>query len=524
MENTLLNIVCDLLRQHSITDFVLCPGTRNAPLTEALAAIEGNKFYVVLDERSAGFVAIGLAQSLKRAVAVCCTSGSAVVNLYPAVVEAHYQEVPIVLLTADRPKAWIDQQDGQTIVQENIFSPHIRYQANCYEPTTETDIWHNNRMVNEALLSLQQFPLGAVHINIPIGNPYKSIDVSKLSVQRKIDIIEAIPRYDLSFMKKAWSETSRRVVVVGQHAPSDELQELVGRLSARNDVVVLAEHIANVGENAIHSFDKMIEQYSDKTSLAPDLLIYLGGHITSKHLKILLRKNKPQTNIYVGSKLRDTFGNLTHFVKSDTVSFLQTFLQDIAEEKEGEYVELWRQLARQHKPPIDNATLEFIDVFVKNMLPDSVLQLANSQTIRNIEHFVLPNNTKVFCNKGTNGIEGSLSTAIGYAFGTDKQVYLIIGDLSFLYDINALSIKYLPKNLTILLINNRGGEIFRNIDGVKDFSQIDEIISYRHQMSVAGWCHDAGIDYQPISNKQQLEQLLQTPNEKAMCIEVVINS
>ncbi len=522
MADNLLYIVCDLLRQHDIRDFVLCPGTRNAPLTEALSTIEGNRFKVVLDERSAGFVAIGMAQALGRPVAVCCTSGSAVANLYPAVVEAYYQQVPIVLLTADRPNVWIDQLDGQTIRQENIFSPHIRFQANCKEVSVADDFLYNNRIINQALLRLTKFPFGAVHINIPIDNPYQSIDRNLILTQRKISIFDIEKKMNLADLIPLWKKSNKRMIVLGQHSPNSEWQRLLGKLSERQDVVLLGEHISNSGGRAIHIFDQIIQQEEEVEAITPNLVIYLGGHITSKHLKQLLRQAAIDTNIYVGGEECDLFGSMTHFIESDSMSFLSAFLEQIEPCESSSFVDYWKSLSIDYKPLVEGTTLYAINNFISSMKPDSILHLANSQTIRNVEQFDLPDGIQVFCNKGTNGIEGSLSTAVGTALATDRQVYLIIGDLSFMYDMNALTIKDFPNNLSILVINNSGGDIFRNIVGVKDFSQIDTVISYRHVMQFRGYCDDVNIQHYSISNADDIANCLVKTNNKSICIEFIV--
>ena len=278
-----VNILTALLVGHGIKHAVVCPGSRNSPIVHNLNACPDIMCYPVTDERSAAFYALGMAQALKQPVVVCVTSGSALLNVAPAVAEAYYQHIPLVVVSADRPSSWIDQLDGQTIPQPDALGRFVRKAVTLPEPHDDETRWYCNRLVNEALI-VRHAP---VHINVPISEPLFDYTVAELPAQRKIECLPAnISASTLSHVARMFMTAKRPLLISGQ--PMNPL---------------LDEAVCLVGDD---------ERY------VPDFVLYIGGSIVSKRLKRFLRKAKETWIINETGEVTDTFMNLTHIVQGDS--------------------------------------------------------------------------------------------------------------------------------------------------------------------------------------------------------------
>lgn len=451
-----------LMLAHGVTRAVLCPGSRNAPIVATLAEQPGVECRSVPDERSAGFVALGWAQQAMVPVALVVTSGSAVLNLHPAVAEAYYRRTPLLIVSADRPAAWVGQNDGQTVPQPGVFNTMVRFSAQV----PEDDVWHANRLINEALLELRHRGGGPVHLNVPLTEPFFGMSDASLPPVRVIERTEAARMgadEEEALLEEA-AALPRRLILLGQqHAPSP----ILAKLAAEKQFTVVGEHIANAPFADCCQPDTLIGP-SPAADWSPDLLITCGGDIISKRIKRLLRTNPPKAHWHITAdgEVVDTFCALTRVLEGEPEEFWD-LLDAFAEEGDAAYRTRW-QAAPATLPEHEFSGMKFVGDLMNNLPANSVLHLGNSSAVRYAQLFPLPAGVyKVLCNRGVNGIEGSVSTAAGYALSDPERLhFLIIGDLSIFYDLNALITAQQCDNLRILLLNNQEGGIFSTLPGM----------------------------------------------------------
>lgn len=504
-----------LLRAHEIRNVVLCPGSRNTPIIHTLANHPYFTCYSVTDERSAGFFALGLALSGGRPAAVCCTSGTALLNLHPAVAEAFYQQVPLVVISADRPASWIGQMDGQTLPQPNVFGPLVKSSVNLPEIHTSEEEWYCNRLVNEALLELNHHGKGPVHINVPISEPLFQFTAEDLPDVRVITRYQGLNVYDRQYddLITRLNGYTKRMMVVGQMNLIYLFERKICKLLYKH-FAWLTEHTGNqtVPGIPVKNFDAIIYVLpeEEQAKLVPDLLITYGGHVVSKRLKQLLRKHPPKEHWHVSAdgQVVDTFCSLTTVIEMDPFEFLEKIAY-LLENKPCEYPKRWEQLSKQMaEPDFAFSEMAAIGKVLKALPTDAVLHLANSSTVRYAQLFQIPDSVEVCCNRGTSGIEGSLSTALGYAWASDKLNFVLIGDLSFFYDMNALWCNHLRGNLRIMLLNNGGGEIFQSLPGLKMEARTHRFVTALHQTKAEGWAQERGFDYMAVHTMEELDAAL----------------
>jgi 2-succinyl-5-enolpyruvyl-6-hydroxy-3-cyclohexene-1-carboxylate synthase len=514
--------LASLMLQYGIRHVVLSPGSRNAPLIHTFTQHPGFTCYTVVDERSAAFFALGLSQKLQQPVAACCTSGTALLNYGPAIAEAFYQEIPLLVISADRPEAWIGQADGQTIPQNGAFATITKKSVQLPEPANDTDEWYCNRLINEALIQLTANGNGPVHINVPLSEPLYQFTTPALPEARKIIFHTGKPSFDIEQCKSVWNASSKRMIVVGQLPPENGMDSVLASLLEKSDAVVLAEQIANVHlPQQIANFDLVLASLSEEelNNYAPDLLITLGGHLTSKRLKQLLRKHKPQHHwdIRPDGKVKDTFQTLTDLIPADVGDFLQQLTESIDQlkDKAKQFSNLWQEKLIAVSQEVDRflkeapfCDLTVVNSFIQNLPPQSTLHLSSSAPIRYAQMCNLNSAISVCSNRGTNGIDGSMSTAVGYAAVNKGMTFILIGDLSFFYDINALWNKQISKNLRILLINNGGGNMFHLINGPQQSEAMEDYIACHHNESAKDRVLAFGLHYLSATNFDELDRCL----------------
>ena len=532
-KKSILQLVA-LLKAHGVRKMVLCPGSRNAAIVHTLANVEDFTCYSITDERSAGFFAIGLSLQEGGPTAVCCTSGSALLNLHPAVAEAFYQQIPLIVISADRPAAWIGQMDGQTLPQPNVFGSLVKMSVNLPEVQTEEDEWHCNRLINEAILETIHHGKGPVHINVPISEPIYRFTAKELPDVRVITRYQGLNVYDRDYKEliDKLNGFNKRMVVAGQMSLIYQFDKKFIKPLSKN-FVWLTEHLSNqiVPTEPIKNFDVAISAMDEdrQKQMVPDLLITYGGHIVSKQLKKYLRNNPPKEHWHISQdgKIVDLFGCLTTVIEMNPFEFLEkiAFLLD---NKPTNYPLMWENWCKIiPEPSLPYSQISVTGDLIKALPTPCALHLANSSTVRYAQLFPLSTNVEVCCNRGVNGIEGSLSAAIGYATASDKLNFVIIGDLSFFYDMNALWCTHFNNNLRILLLNNEGGEIFHTLPGMdKSGGTSRKFITAEHQTSAKGWAEERGFFYQQVTNAEEWEDALATfaspeENQKPMLLEVM---
>lgn len=496
-----------------VTTIVISPGSRNAPLIIGFVNNPAFTCYSIADERSAAFFALGIAQQTQQPVAVICTSGSALLNYYPAVAEAFYSQIPLVVISADRPSDKIDIGDGQTIRQENVFQNHSIYNANLVDGASSK----NDQNIIEALRICVQ-EKGPVHINAPFEEPlYETVNQLSISENSFASANEKplVPIQISAEMVQIWNSSQKKLVLVGVNFPHEIDENVADFLAKDPSVVVLTETTSNWHHPSfINTIDTLITPFSaeDFDAFQPEILITFGGMVVSKRIKALLRKYKPKHHWHIDPlRAYDTFGALSQHFKATPNAFFKALIP-VSNPISSDYFVTFDQInsLRKVKRSAYLNTIPFTDfkVFdaVLSQLPkNSQLQLSNSSAIRYAQLIDIDPSIEVFCNRGTSGIDGSTSTAIGAAVANTKQTTLITGDISFLYDSNALWNNYIPKNFKIIVINNGGGGIFRILPGHEETEVFNTFFETSHCLTAEYLAKMYGFNYQIASNETALQ-------------------
>ncbi|MEP6802972.1 MAG: 2-succinyl-5-enolpyruvyl-6-hydroxy-3-cyclohexene-1-carboxylic-acid synthase [Flavobacterium sp.] len=506
--------IIEICSAKGITNIIISPGSRNAPLTIGFAQNPNFKCYSIADERCAAFFALGIAQQTKLPTAIVCTSGSALLNYYPAVAEAFYSQIPLIVISADRPQSKIDIGDGQTIRQENVFQNHSVFNANLNEDASVENDLKINKAIETAILQK-----GPVHINAPFEEPlYETVDT--LSVESKIthseEIIGTKIIENIEDVLSIWNSAKRKLVLVGVNEANSIDQEIVDNFANDPSIVVLTETTSNLHHPSfINSLDTLITPFDDTDFKAfqPEILITFGGMIVSKRIKAFLRKYKPKHHWHIDTlRAYDTFGALTkHFVMKPNDFFKALLPQSVPVESDyfSKIDTIYSLRKVRRKEYLDKISFSDFKVFEKVLetLPvDSQLQISNSSAIRYAQLIHLDPSIEVFCNRGTSGIDGSTSTAIGAAVGSGKQTVFITGDIGFLYDSNALWNAYIPKNFKIILINNGGGGIFRILPGHEEKPVFNTYFETSHQLTAEHLAKMYKMNYYTATDVTSLEK------------------
>lgn len=528
----IINLV-NILAKKGINHAIISPGSRNAPLTIALVRHPEITTKSISDERSAAFIAMGMALNLKAPVTICCTSGSAAYNYAPAVAEAFFQEIPLIILTADRPKEWIHQHDGQTIYQTGIFGKHVKQ---SFEVSSDYDhpdsVWHIERIINEAVNLSKSCPQGPVHINIPLREPFYPSENEEITFSSNPRLIE-VEETETTLSQSSWHNILKRIqgydrilIAGGQGEKNDELSKILQKLQDEFHVVCMGDTISNLGFEAISKHDIFLNQKDE--NLRPELLITLGKSLISKGLKTYLRKNKAieHWQLQSGEHLVDTFQSLTKIIPMNPVDFFKKVYEDLdfdsfktgEEERDETYKNEWTIQERKATIYLERFfekvfhTESFNEFFVIKKIMDTLpencqLHLANSMSVRYANYIGVDyqKNIEVFANRGTSGIDGCVSTAVGQALTTDKLVFLLVGDVAFFYDRNGLWNRYLPDNLRIILLNNHGGGIFRIIDGPSKQAELGDYFETVQQMNAKNTADDADLEYFFVNTNEDLK-------------------
>ena len=535
----LAQLVISACHQFDIDTVVISPGSRNAPLTIGFSNHHKIETLSVVDERCAAFFALGIAQQTQKPVAILCTSGSALLNYYPAIAEAFYSKIPLVVISADRPKHLIDIGDGQTIRQENVFENHILFSANLVE---ESEFKTKNlELVTEAL-HVSSSQKGPVHINVPFDEPlYETVDNLDFDITNKVkeSVDEIISSFSLikdetDYKKLAsiWNSSVKKMILVGVNYPDKDLLQLINVFADDDSVLIFTETTSNLHhKKVVNSIDQLIFSLDDKQfkDLKPDVLITFGGMIISKKIKQFLRKYQPKHHWNIDEqKATNTFFCLSEFIQLKPVNFFSEFSKSIVK-KDSNYQQKWLQLRdekrekhQQYLSKVGHSDFKTFEQVLESIPNNSQLQISNSAVIRYAQLFTINATKTVFCNRGTSGIDGSTSTAIGAAFASKNQTIFITGDLSFFYDSNALWNKNIPNNFRIILINNSGGGIFKIIPGPKS-TNATKYFETPHSLTAEHLCKMYGFKYLKAHTtetvKKQLEGFYEA-SEKPKILEI----
>jgi len=506
-----------ICKAHQIKNVVISPGSRNAPLTIAFSKDDFFNCYSIKDERSAGFFALGLAQQSKQPSILLCTSGSAALNYGPAIGEAFYQKLSLLVLTADRPEEWINQGIGQSMQQQNLFSNFVLKSIELpQEPNNKQALWYSDRLVNEAILTATGTPSGPVHINIPLKEPLyekvsENIHQPKIIKQTKVDI--SLPAEEINALKNEWKANKKVMILAGMFRHSQQFNSFLKKVAAFEQVIVLSETNANLNDaNYINCIDRTIALIQDQADFAPNLLITFGHSVISKRVKKMLQNADIQQHWHLdeNGQIYDTYKALTKIITCNADDLIQHII-DFGT-VESAYKKHWQNISAKaynaHKKYLANCSFSDLKVFdmVLNQLPkNSVLHGANSTSVRYLQLFNHRNDLTYFANRGVSGIDGCTSTAVGYSVNSKKPVTLISGDIAFFYDVNALWNNYLPAHFKIIIVNNSGGGIFRIIDGPATTEALDKYFETTHETNAKSVAATYGLTYFAANNENENE-------------------
>ncbi|RYJ38728.1 2-succinyl-5-enolpyruvyl-6-hydroxy-3-cyclohexene-1- carboxylate synthase [Flavobacterium anhuiense] len=505
--------IIEILSAKDIVNIIISPGSRNAPLTIGFAQNPNFNCYSIADERCAAFFALGIAQQTKQPTAIVCTSGSALLNYYPALAEAFYSQIPLIVISADRPQNKIDIGDGQTIRQENVFANHSVFNANLTEEASEENDLKINLAIETAILKK-----GPVHINAPFEEPlYETTE--ELSVQPKITNPkpEAFPLIieNNEEVISVWNTAKRKLILVGVNEANTIDKEIIENLASDPSVVVLTETTSNLHhESFINSIDTLITPFDDFDfkKFNPEVLVTFGGMVVSKRIKGFLRKYKPKHHWHIDTlRAYDTFGALTKHFEMQPNDFFKDLLSKTSFVKSNYFnnvntvYQTRLERRKDYLNKIEFSDFKVFEKIIESLPKNSMLQISNSSAIRYAQLIDIDNSIEVFCNRGTSGIDGSTSTAIGAAVGNEKQTIFVTGDISFLYDSNALWNSYIPKNFKIILVNNGGGGIFRILPGHQEKPVFNTYFETSHKLTAEHLAKMYGLNYFTAHDVQSLE-------------------
>ncbi|GIW22209.1 MAG: 2-succinyl-5-enolpyruvyl-6-hydroxy-3-cyclohexene-1-carboxylate synthase [Candidatus Sericytochromatia bacterium] len=521
----------EICYRKGIRYLVISPGSRSAPITLAFAKYHKFKDFIILDERSAAYIALGIAEETNSIVALICTSGTAVLNYAPAISEAYYKRIPLLILTADRPIENIDQYDNQTIRQNNIYNNYILASYNLpIEPKEEDNLNYSNRIVNEALNKCL-FPVkGPVHINIPLREPLYPKDNEEFIYDKKIKIINQEKcKYkidNIKYFKEKWNKYKKRMILCGMDNFNLKLENTLKKLKETNSCVIIGD-ILSSKEKCLNVYNHDFIFNSKKVeNLIPELLITIGTSIVSKSTKNILKKFKPKEHWHIRSDLSiygDLYNSLTEIVNSDIADFFNSL--KISKE-DNQFVRYWKSVDESVFFKINNFFdnekdfNEFLVIKkIIDYLPNKInLHIGNSMVIRYFSllsiRFLLSKNIKIFSNRGTSGIDGVLSTAVGHSLVSDRLNIVILGDLSFIYDYNGIINNYVNNklskkisNLKIIILNNNGGGIFDMIEGPSKFENKIKYFNTPQNYPIEFLAF--GFEYFSVSSMLELEKSIE---------------
>ena len=511
----ILNIA-EICAAHNVKDAVLSPGSRVAPLTYSFVRNQQIETYTVSDERSAAFMALGMAVKSKRPVVIACTSGSAAYNYAPAVAEAFYQQVPLIVMTADRPPEWLDQFDGQTIKQVNLYGEHVKKSFNCPVDLEHDDaVWHFERIINEALVTATSGCQGPVHINIPFREPFYPNQEEESpgrppKIFRKLTGSKSLAEFDWVELVDDWRNSKNKLIIGGQDHHTDAELEVINAFAASKNIPLVGDILSNLHglTNTLTLADSFIGNLGDKPkeSLRADLLITFGKSTISKNLKIFLRHKKPKYHWHIqeDGDVADTFQSLTRIIPVKASELFRS-IDTIVAQSAADYLQKWQSLQQQTRKSISRfaGKQEFnefsaVQAIFENLPLACDIHLANSMPVRWANLYGLDHTRQqieIFSNRGTSGIDGCTSTAVGSAIQSDKMTLLLTGDMAFFYDRNAFWNKYVPDNLRIIVLNNHGGGIFDIIDGPSEQAEHEEYFLTEQNLSPKALTEEFDLKY-----------------------------
>ena len=524
----------EICYQLGIRDAVFSPGSRNAPLSISFSRHPKIHTRVMVDERSAGFIALGIAQQTKKPVVICCTSGTALLNYGPAIAEAYYSRTPLIILSGDRPSEWIDQWDGQTIRQQNIFRPFVK---EFIQMPTSLDFedarwaYYKNIVKGFHMANQSNIP---VHLNFPFREPFYPEKNQKLEFSKDLKIIKSYPAQyqpNCETLIHDWTKAKNKIIVIGQGQLSSDCINELTRL-ANQGIPIIADVISN-GHNltsVIQHHDLFLDNKFLQDNLKPDLLLTFGKSIISKNLKLFIRKSLAnQWHIDPQPELQDPFQRLSSIIEGNPEEVLYQLI-DPGQQSQI-FAEHWKkaedltvQLLSRYKAPYSEFSA--MKKVLQKIPRDIQIHLGNSMPVRYANFLgVSPSAGRIWANRGTSGIDGSNGTAVGHVLSSNQLSLLLTGDLSFLYDRNAFFHNENLSHMRIIVFNNFGGGIFNLISGPETFNQLEKnkFLISSHAKDLKHYALDIGFKYQKCNKSVELNTSLKNffePSDKGKLLEI----
>lgn len=524
-----VQILVALLKKYEISNIVISAGTRHTPFVYSVEHDDFFKTYSIVDERSASFFAIGLIEELHKPVAIVCTSGTAAANYVSAANEAFYQQLPLLILTADRNHYYMFQQEEQMIPQEELYSQVCKKVVTLGHVRDDKDFWFCSRICNEALLELTQGELGPVHINFIIENDYpikQGIIKFDDKVLPEIHRVERLTLEDDIETWKQWAKKlieSRVLIIYGQYRPvSNDEQFIIDSFVDRYNCVIATDVLSNMRcKKSIKTYvpAKVFGQ-DQMDDLCPDIVITMNANTISgiKNRLTSLKNKFIHWHVSSRGEVSDPFKCLSDVVACSPLIFFRKFaeLANLVESRNisvDEYYYNWKVACMQlgekgsfNREKINYSSMYAVQQYMNHLPKNSLLHIANSNSIRLAAYFDVDPTITVYDNRGTHGIDGSMSAFIGQAHVSGRPSFLIIGDLSFFYDMNALWNQYVGNNVRILVCNNAGGAIFHTYPNKTNVPTLDEHIAAAHETSVKEWVISRGFKYLSAHNRDELDE------------------
>lgn len=533
-DNDKVNLLIGLLKAYDIRNAVLCPGSRNAMIVNNIVADGSFKCYPVSDERSAGFFALGISQH-KGPVAIVVTSGSALLDVAPAVVEAYYQNSPLIVISADRPQEDIDQNVGQTMRQYGALDNYVRHSVNLTDALGD-NTWYHTRLVAEAISSAIDGACGPVHINVPLPD-VSECDCTDCPTSAQYVPITLTSPYAFDdttaneMLDGIFNKAKRPMIVIGQCSKPLDATTME---KARRHMAVLSEPLS---DPTARPFDGIIGRLPE--SLLPDLVIYIGGSLVCRSINSRFA-SIPDLKVWridADGSFRSPFKHLERVYRMRPDSFLTMLVNrmDTTEVTASEdFADKWNDAFAAEEERLESeidhntlsaaSTVHYFESQLEDMEYNYHVHYANSTAVRLGCRYA--SGHTIFCNRGVNGIDGSMSTAAGYSAAVGEMTFCVIGDLSFFYDQNALWNPNLNGNLRIILLNNHHGGIFDNIKGLRQCAVRDTFVSGQHKADARGICTQNDIGYISAKTIDEMQlgivRLMTEDTQRPIVLEVIL--
>ena len=526
-------ILIAMLKEMHVKNVVCSAGNSHNSILRSLEEDDFFKTYSIVDERSAAFFACGLSQQLQEPVAICCTSGTAASNYLSGVTEASRRKLQLVVITADKNPYYLGQGIDQMIDQPSIFKAVTRYSCTLPMIKNKQDEWYCNRILNEAFLEMSRHGCGPIHINVPIEQGMSA--TGSYFTKKELPVVNVIERFDfnknkIALLKKLDALQDKKVLFLcGQaHNLSKRYKQLVETVFDKYNCVFATDKLSNLhcrGTLEITRASSAME--GTLASLRPDIVISIEGN-TAIDFKFRLKSSYLSYEHWVVNeegKVTDTFERLTTVIEASAEQLLAAMDEAVQEKRSShEYFTLWKEQAdKLIIPDFAFSDMYTMQQFMRVIPKGSILNLGNSMTIRISHYFDLDSSIEVFCNRGVNGIDGCVSTFIGQSAVTDKKSFLVVGDLTFFYDMNGLWNRYLGKNIRILLNNNGGAALFNYVYKDNDYPSLDKNVAAAHNATAKGWAQSLGMEYITAGNKEEFDVGLQkfvSDSDKPIMFEV----